>query len=198
MAELIWSWELWDTNAIEVERHGHLLCFAYKWLGSKKTYVRGLNDFKGYKRRSGDDKALCKELFCLLNEAEAVVCHNGNSFDLKKINYRFLVNGIKYPSPYVKIDTKLEVKKIAKFPSHKLDDLGNELKFGRKLKHEGWSLWKGCYNGDKRSWRKMKAYNKVDVELLEKLYLKLLPWIKRPTTSNLTNKTRKLLNYGSI
>lgn len=193
MAELVWVWELWDTNAIEVERHGHLLCFAYKWLDQKRTHVRGLDDFVGYKRYSGNDKALCKELFSLLNEADVVVCHNGNSFDLKKVQYRFLVNNIKQPSPYIRIDTKLEIKKIAKFASHKLDDLGGEMKFGRKLKHQGWPLWKGCYEGENKSWRKMKSYNKVDVKLLEELYLKLLPWIKNPTYKSLTQKARTAL-----
>ena len=76
------------------------------------------------------------------------------------------------------VDTKTEIKKIAKFESNKLDDLGEQLGLGRKLDHEGWELWEGCYNGDKKSWAKMKAYNKQDIDLLERLYLRIRPFIK--------------------
>ena len=177
MAELAWTWQLYDTNVIEVERHGHLLTYAYKWLGGK-TIVRGLDDFKGYKSRSDNDKALCRELWSLLDQAEIVIGHNAKQFDVKKINYRFMVNGFPPPSPYKVIDTKTEVKRVAKFASNKLDILGEEMKIGRKLEHEGWPLWKGCYLGDPKAWAKMKKYNKQDVELLERWFLKLRPWIK--------------------
>lgn len=185
MAELIWAWELYDTSAIEVERHGHLLCFAWKWLDEKKIHVLGQDDFRGYEPFSDNDKALCKELFSLLNEADCVIGHNARAFDCKKVNYRFIVNNIPPPSEYKIIDTKTEVKKIAKFASHKLDSIGAETKIGRKLEHEGWPLWKRCYQGNKEAWSKMKAYNKQDIKLLEDWYLKLRPWIKNhPNISN--------------
>lgn len=177
IAELIWAWQLYDTSAIEVERHGHLLSYAYKWQG-EKTQVFGLDDFKGYKPLSGDDEALCRGLWYLLDQADFVIGHNARAFDCKKINARFIVHGLPPPSPYKIIDTLTEVKRIAKFASHKLDSLGEETGIGRKLEHEGWRLWKGCYLGDPKAWKKMKAYNKKDVELLEKWFLKLRPWIK--------------------
>ena len=38
LAHLIWAWDTYETNAIEVERAGHLISMAYKWQG-KKTEV---------------------------------------------------------------------------------------------------------------------------------------------------------------
>ena len=124
---------------------------------------------------------IVKQIWRLLDEAEIVVAHNGRSFDLKKINARFIYHNLGPPSPYRIIDTKTEIKKLARFESNKLDDLGEQLSLGRKLDHEGWSLWEGCYNGDKKSWAKMKAYNKQDVDLLERLFIRLRPFIKLNT-----------------
>lgn len=177
LADQAWVWGHYEQNVIRVIRHGHLLTVAWKWLGGKAK-VRGQCDYAGYKKKSDNDKALCKELFALLDKADCVVAHNGNSFDIKKINARFLVNSIPPPSPYLKIDTLLEYRKTAKFESNKLDDLGEQLKLGRKVTHEGWALWEGCYEGKPESWRKMKKYNLQDVLLLEKALTKIWPWIQ--------------------
>lgn len=196
MAELIWSWQLYDTSAIAVERHGHLLCFAWKWQG-EKTKVLGQDDFKGYKAGSVDDKALCRELWLLLDACDIVVGHNASSFDIKKINYRFMVNGMTPPSPYKLVDTKTGVKRVAKFASHKLDALGEETGIGRKMEHEGWPLWYGCYQNEKKSWKKMKAYNIQDVDLLEKWYDKLLPWISNHPNVSMYNQLSCCAKCGS-
>lgn len=39
-------------------------------------------------------------------------------------------------------------------------------------------MWKGCMANNPKDWRDMKRYNKQDVDLLEKLYLRFRPWIK--------------------
>lgn len=196
LADQAWVWGRYEQNIIKVIRHGHLLCFAYKWLG-EDTFVLGQDDFKTYKPRSDDDSKLLKELWKLLDEAEIVIAHNGKSFDLKKITSRFIVHGLRPPSPYRIIDTKQEIKKIARFESNKLDDLGEQIHFGRKLEHEGWELWEGCYNGDKESWAKMKAYNKQDVDLLERLYLILRPWIKTHPNMAIYNDITACTKCGS-
>lgn len=185
LAHLIWAWDIYDTNAIEVERPGHLFSMAYKWLGEKKTHVIAICDYKGYKPMSDNDEALCRDIWKLFDEAEVIIGHNAQGFDIKKINYRFMIHGMTPTSPYKVIDTYTALKRIAKAPSGKLDSLGKDMKIGRKLEHEGWALWKKCYLGDKKAWEKMKAYNKLDVDLLEKWYLKLRPWISNHPNMNL-------------
>jgi hypothetical protein len=54
------------------------------------------------------------------------------------------------------------------------------LSLGRKKKHPGFSMWKGCLKGNRRSWKQMAYYNRGDVVLLEKLYLRLRSWAKNP------------------
>jgi hypothetical protein len=131
-----------------------------------------------------------------LEEADVVVAHNGVDFDMKVINSRFLFHGIKPPAPYKVVDTKREAKKVARFNSNKLDDLGGLLGEGKKIKTD-FDLWLGCINGDKASWNKMVKYNKQDVLLLEKVYMRLRPWMNSHPNLALTNPKAKCGKCGS-
>lgn len=121
---------------------------------------------------------MLKEIWQLLDEADVVVGQNSKQFDVKTLNARFLFHGLPPPSPFQQVDTKLEYKKIVRIPSYKLDDMGDYFEQGRKLEHEGKELWFKCLAKDKKAWNRMLLYNKQDVLLTEKIYLKLLPWIK--------------------
>ncbi len=63
-----------------------------------------------------------------------------------------------------------------KFSSNKLNDLGEYLGVGKKVDTGGFKLWLGCMNGEKKSWLLMEKYNIQDVNLLEAVYQKLIPW----------------------
>ena len=173
-----WVWGRWEQDVIEFEREWYMLCFAAKWLGSKKVISYSLPDFSTYKKDKYNDTELVGELWELLNSADIVVTHNGDRFDIKKTNTRLLEDGFSSPHPYQSIDTLKVAKKYFGFTSNKLDDLARKLKFGQKVEHGGFSLWKGCMNGDMKSWRRMVKYNRHDVILLEKVFLKLRPWMK--------------------
>lgn len=179
---LVWSWGVYEENAISVEKHWQCLSYSAKWRGGKHI-TKGLPDYKGYKP-GGDDKALVADVWKLLDEADMVVAHNGISFDIKKLNARFIAHGMKPPSPYAVVDTKREVKNVAGFSSNKLDWLCQQLDLGRKLeKPGGWELWLRCMAGEKAAWKIMLEYNRHDVVLLEKLYNLLAPWIKQPNAN---------------
>ena len=169
-----YTWGKWEVDVIEFIQNWHLLSFSYKWLGGK-TEVRALPDYPCYKAGS-DDKNLIKDLWKLLDEAEIVVAQNGDKFDIRKINTRFLHFKMSPPSPYRTVDTLKIARKHFAFNSNKLNDISQDLGEGEKFKHEGFGLWKGCMAGDKRSWDLMKKYNKQDVELLEKAYRRFLPF----------------------
>ena len=102
--------------------------------------------------------------------------HNGDKFDIKMANSFFIKYGLTPPSPYKSIDTLKIAKKIFRFNSNKLNDLGEYLGIGKKINTGGFQLWLRCLRGEKSAWAKMKRYNKQDVVLLEKVYNKLVPW----------------------
>ena len=169
-----YTWGTFETDVIEVMQPWHLLSFAYKWLGGKTRCV-ALPDKPGYKPGC-DDKAILKDLWDILNEADVVIAQNGDEFDIKKINTRFIKFGMMPPAPYKTIDTLKIARGRFAFNSNRLNDLGQFLGCGEKMKHQGFGLWKGCMAGDKKAWATMKAYNIKDVDLLEKIYLQMRPW----------------------
>lgn len=169
-------WTMFDTNVIWTERDTYILCFAARWSDQKRTKTFALPDYARYRRDKHDDKDLCRALFDALDRADIVVAHNGDAFDLKKINSRLAVHGFKPPSPFKTIDTLKIARRVFKFDSNKLDNLGRYLGEGRKIPHTGAALWRGCVAGDEGSWRTMRRYNAQDVDLLVNVYDRLKAW----------------------
>lgn len=197
MANLVYVWGKYEQNVIAYERHWYMLTFAYKWLGEKETYVKSLPDYSMYKKDKYNDIELIKDLWKLFDEADIIIAHNGNSFDIKKANARFIKHKLKPPSPYRSVDTKLEAKKYLKMDSNKLDDLGDYFNIGRKINTGGFELWLGCEAGDRKAWKKMCDYNIQDVILLEKVYLEMLPYMKTHPNTALWGNVIGCPNCGS-
>lgn len=170
-----YTWGKYDQNVIRFVQESCIATFAAKWAHESKVFAKSLPDYKGYKPGSYDDEAITRDLWKLFDEADIIVAHNGKAFDIKTIQGRFILYGLTPPSPIKVIDTKTMTKAVARFNSNKLDDLANLLFNERKIKTD-FDLWEGCIEGDMKSWKKMVTYNKRDVSLLEKLYLRLRPW----------------------
>lgn len=151
----------------------------------------------GYNPNKPDDFPIVEKLWALFNEADIIIAHNGDRFDIPKSKTRFIIHGLPPPAPSKTIDTK----KIAKgfgFESNKLDELGRQLGLGRKLHTGGQALWDGCRDGEKEAWQLMKRYNKQDVVLLEQVYLKLRGWYKPHTNLGLITRNHSCPNCGSF
>lgn len=186
---LVYTWGIYEQNVLEVVKPWYMLCFAYKWLDEAQTHVVALPDFKAaYKKDPTNDYHLAEALHALFNEADVIIAHNGNAFDQKKVQAKFIEHGFDPPSHYRQIDTLKAARAAFKFDSNRLNDLGQRLGLGQKVSTGGWELWKGCIEGDQKAWTKMKKYNKQDVVLLESLYLRLRPWIaNHPNVSTLND-----------
>jgi len=167
----------WENNLIEVIRQSMILSYSAKWLDGKHI-TKGWPDYDSYKIGQLNDKAIVDDLWHLIDEADFIVAQNGRDFDVKVMNARFIFHKLPPPSPYKVIDPKLEAKKYLRLPSYSLNDICDYYGIGRKMEHEGFPLWKACMSGDKKAWKRMLAYNKKDVVLMEELYLMLRPWMK--------------------
>jgi len=183
---IAYVWGKYDQNVIRYIQEGCIATFACKWLDRKGVIAQSLPDYEGYKPVSYDDKKLVQDLWYLLDAADIVIAHNGDDFDIRVCNAAFIRHGMKPPSPFKTVDTKKAVKRVARFNSNALDDLSSTLGMGKKLKTD-FDLWEGCIAGDKKSWKQMVEYNVHDVLLLEKLYLKIRPWVR--THPNFTVET---------
>lgn len=168
---LAYVWRAWDENVghDQVMEPGGLLCWSAKWVGQKEKFF--------YSEWEHGPITMLAELRELLTEADAVVTYNGDKFDLPIIWGEFLLAGLKAPAPPTSIDVIKTIKKLG-FLMNRLAYIGPLLQVGGKLKHEGFNLWKKVMAGDEAAQRRMKRYNIQDVVLLEKLYKKILPFIK--------------------
>lgn len=105
---LFTSWTLRPphASAVYVVRDTYILMASWKWAHERAVKTAALPDFPRYKRNRHDDKDLCGMLHHLLDEADIVCAHNGDAFDIKKINSRLITNGFTSPSPFKTIDRK--------------------------------------------------------------------------------------------
>lgn len=175
-----------EGNIVEIIEEWYMLSVGYQWEG-EKTKCLALPDFKGYKPGSGDYK-LVKALWDLLNEADIVVAHNGDAFDIPKSYARFAFHKLSPPKPFKTIDTLKIARKHFEFTSNRLDALAKYFGYGGKEVHTGKHMWLGCMNGNMNDWKNMKKYNIRDVDLLKKVEQHLLPYATNiPNISILMN-----------
>lgn len=170
-----------DFNVVKVNRHQELMCFAYKWLGDKKIHYVSRNDFTSYNEFVG-------VLWDLLDEADIVVAHNANQFDNKMANRFFIKAGLGPVSPYKSVDTLTVARSNFRFYSNRLNDLCEYLEIGSKEKITYADIETDFLNNPSRKVENlMKKYNLQDVNLLEKLYFRLLPFIRNhPNLGDIT------------
>lgn len=185
-------WSLWQQNVSlsQLVEVGEVICFAAKWLGGKKVH------FKSVYHHSKEE--MVQEAWNLMDEADAIVHYNGKSFDIKHLHREFLLAGLTPPSPHKDIDLLSVVRSRFKFTSNKLDHVASQLGLGEKTSHSGFDLWVQCMANDKNAWAKMKEYNVNDIELTEKVYNTLLPWIKNhPHVALHNDESEGCSNCGS-
>jgi hypothetical protein len=165
-----------EGNIVADEQDWFMLSFAWTWGDEKKVHCKALCDYPGYAKDKTDDSHLVKDLWKIFDEADILIAHNGDRFDRRKSNSRFLGLGLPPPSPYKTIDTLKIARRQFMQGSNSLQSLGEFLGLGGKLPTTGWHTWRGCIDGDQKAWNALKRYNKRDVILGRAVYKKLLPW----------------------
>ena len=143
-----------------------IICICYKWEDSKEV------GFLTWDSKQCDKKMLQK-FTEICNQADELIGHNGDKFDLAWIRTRCLFHRISMFPVYTTIDTLKLSRSKFKFNSNKLDYIAKYLGMGEKIKTE-FGLWKDIVlNKDKEAMSKMIKYCQQDVKLLEKVYKEL-------------------------
>lgn len=175
---LAYVWGLYDqTISLEqIKEDWSILAWGAMWVDSDKVMYEDLRGSKDF----SSDKKILKGIWKLMDEADIVLTQNGKQFDVKKLNARFKINGMKPPSSYRQIDTKQLAKKVFGFTSNKLKYMTSQLCTSHvKSDHQrfpGMSLWTECLKNNIAAWKEMEQYNKMDVLSLVELYRELQPW----------------------
>lgn len=153
-----------STDSIIKERA--IICICYKWEDEKETHALTWDSKQS-------DKKMLQDFIKVANEADEIVGHNGDKFDLAWVRTRCLFHRIDMFPTYITVDTLKIARSKFKFNSNKLNYIANYLGIGQKIKTE-YDLWKDItFNKDKVAMEKMVKYCKMDVVLLEKVYKEL-------------------------
>lgn len=174
-----------------------LISAAWKELGEKKVHsVSVLDNPKLFKKDPCNDLHVVKTLHKVLSSADVIIAHNGDQFDIKLTEGRMLAQGLPALPPIPSIDTLKVAKSRLLLLSNKLDYLARYLGFGKKISTKN-ELWLRVLQGDKSAIEKMVTYNKHDVVLLEKVFLKLRPYCANHINRQLFGSTEGCPRCGS-
>ena len=195
----IWPDQLYEGVRFypdDIEQDWFVMGWVAKWVCTSYVYSYIVRPSEAKKR---NDARILKPLWDLFNQADIIAGHNSNKFDIKKVNWRWMVHGYTPPKPYKQIDTLVEMRKIANPTSKALDYLTKALHMNGKLKHDP-DLFDKCMAGDGPSLRQLREYNEVDVSEGESLLLKIRPWMKNPPNMGLyyEGDDERCKNCGSV
>lgn len=187
---LAYVWRVWKENIApnQILEEKEVISFAAKWLGEPTVF---------YSTHTHSRQEMLQTAWNLLDQADAVVHYNGKRFDVPHMNLEFLTAGFTPPSPFRNIDLLATVKREFRFTHNKLDHVVSTLGIGNKVDHEGFDLWVKCMQGDQDAWERMETYNRHDVELTERLYYELLPWITNHPSHAAMHGDIRCTNCGS-
>lgn len=173
---VVFSWRIYDQRITpeQVIKDWYVISWSAKWLCDSTVHS---DVIRSEETADGNDERVVKSMWKMLDDADIVVTHNGNQFDIKKLNTRFIFWGMNPPSHYQQIDTLQVARSNFDFTSNKLDYINGFLGIHQKTE-TNYALWKRCYSGEPAALHEMVTYNQNDVLILEELYFKLRPWIK--------------------
>ena len=158
-----------NINPGDIIHERAIICISYKWLGEEQVYNLTWD-------KNQCDKFLLEQFIPILDEADMIVAHNGDRYDLKFIKTRALKHNLKMLINYKQFDTLKVAKAKFMFNSNKLDYiskfLGAEGKISTEMKLWDDIILRKC----PIALIKMLDYCDEDVRQLEVVYNALVSW----------------------
>lgn len=152
-----------------------MLTWSARWLDEKKIISYRLTPEEA---RNQDDTRIVRALADLVREADVVIAHNIDKFDIPRLNSRVVFHQDEPLGPVETIDTLKLSKKNFSEPHHSLDALAQKWGVGEKIDTD-MMLWIDCMAGNKRALKEMEKYNRHDIVLLEGVFNRMRPHVKR-------------------
>lgn len=162
-----------NLNYANIIEDWKIICISYKFEGGQIHTLTWDNN--------RDDRDLLLEFTKIAANADEIIGHNVDRFDIKRLRTRCIIQGVPAFPKYRTFDTLKKCRSYFSFNSNSLNNVGETLNLGGKEEHEGLSLWLKCKEGDPTALKKMVKYCERDVELLEQVYLKTQHYVKPNT-----------------
>ncbi len=147
-----------------------MLSAAWKWHGlegARCVSVRPESPF--------DDREVVETLHEVLSQADVIVGHNQDKFDLKKFNTRALFHGLSHIGPKIQVDTLKIARAHLDLPSYSLYYISGYFGIGIKLDSPDWDK---VLDGDLEEIKRMRTYNMGDVNVTDLLFTLLRRFMK--------------------
>ena len=159
----------------DIVRPKTILSAAWKYLGDDKVNVISVKHTDVF-----NDEGIVRVLHPLILEADYLIAHHNDGFDIKEFNGRALYYGLAptQKPPWECIDTLKIARKYFKLDANDLSFLARFLELDPKDDSPNWDK---IHKGDEQEIRYMRQYNRQDVITLEQVYHKLKAWDARPS-----------------
>jgi len=150
-----------------------IICICYKWEKEKKVHTLVWDE--------GCDIKLCKEFMAVMEQADEMVAHNGDRFDMKWFRARCLKHDIGVPKDVTTVDTLKLSRSKFELNSHRLDYIAKFL-LGHGKIDTSFGLCTGIVlDGCEKSMAHMVRYCKRDVNILQEVYEYIVKYTKVKT-----------------
>jgi hypothetical protein len=191
-----------------------IVCISYKWSDEKKIhhlvwdykketkeaftqYRVSVKDGKisATRYKKGTPSKMLEEFNNIARQADYLIGHNGQSFDVREIRSEMALRGHKEPwceTPV--IDTLKDYQRVFRFASNKLDAVAKALGLAQKSPM-CLQDWIDVGNGDERALKKMVKYCDQDVRVLEAVH-KRLDYYVPPQASKLRFKQEGIRGHA--
>jgi hypothetical protein len=141
-----------------------VICVSYKWAGEDEVYTLAWD-------RNQNDKFLIDQFKDVLQEADLIVAHNGDNFDIRWLRGRAAHHRIPMLPKYKQYDTMKVSQKLFSLNSYKLSYIAHFFNVGENKIKTRSGLWEDvCLLNDRNALMEMIEYCEKDVEVLEKVY----------------------------
>ena len=157
-----------------IVKESGIICIAWKWAGKREVHHLEWD-------KNQCEKKMLLEFMKVMNEADEIVAHNGDKFDIAWIRTICAKYEIPMPPTYQSIDTLKKCRSLFRFHSNRLDYVAKFFGLERKGKTQ-FQWWVDItLNNCQATMAKMVKYCKRDVRVLEKVFDRLNPYMPHRT-----------------
>lgn len=173
-----------NVGTHEIIQERRIICISWKWEEEDKVHNLTWDE-------NQCDKQMLVDFMKVANQADEIIAHNGDRFDIKWLRTRCIFHRIPMFPHYRSLDTLKKAKAHFNFQSNRLDYIARFLGVGAKVEHEGWAMWKKCMEGNKQALKDMVHYCDGDIVVLEDVFTVMQNYIKHNTHAGTLNKGYK-------
>ena len=123
---IVCSWSIGykiSLSADNIIRERGIICIGYKWAGEREVKCLTWD-------KNQCEKKMLLEFMKVMNDADEIIAHNGDRFDITWIRTMCLKHGIRMPPTYQSIDTLKKCRSLFRFNSNR-QRLRHFFKIGR-------------------------------------------------------------------